>query len=334
MKILVCTNYHYYGDPRIVDPWFLPFTATPRQMGHQVHFLDHYAKARINKEILNDFFLSVVKNGGYDLVLIVLTQDEFQPEILDEAKKYTTLTAWNSDDDWRWADYSTQWYPHFTNMITTYRHIYEANKEKFSNLLLSQWACGGFYDGLNTPKDINFSFTGLSHGDRAKNIAYLNKKIPLLSFGRGTPPTNLSLKKKVKRVVAQLCRIPYEDNTLSGPKEVNGIWNRSKVTYTPLVASRGNSLQLKGRIFEMGLSGTVMLCDRHPAIDEFYMRNKEYVDYVTLDECAEKARWLLTHETERQKIAHAYYDRTKKEHLWEHRFKKIFQDLGLNKKTP
>ncbi|MDO8495029.1 MAG: glycosyltransferase [bacterium] len=329
MKILICTNYYYYGDPRIADPWFSAFTSIPRQMGHEVHFLDHYAQARINKEMFNDFFLSTIKHGGYDLVLIVLTQEEFRPEILEEAKKYTTLVGWNSDDDWRWEDYSKKWYPYFTNMITTYRHIYEAHKQNYPNLILSQWACPGFYDGSKVPKDIDFSFVGLTYGERGQQIRQINKHLPLLTFGRSTPATNLPLKKRIKRTIANLCRIPYEDNALSGPKEVNGTWNRSKITFTPLRASHGPGLQIKGRVFEMGLSGTVMLCDLNPALDEFYTRNQEYMDYTSLEECIEKARWLLAHETERQKISTAYYDRTRKEHLWEHRFKKIFADLNL-----
>ncbi len=332
MKILICTAYHYYNDPATEEQAFGPFTQIPKEMGHEVHFLDHVWYVATGKEMFNNFFRSVVKNGHYDLVFIQMTQDEFLPEVLDECKRYTCLVSWNSDDDWRWENYSRNWYPHFNFMFTTYRHIYEANRQKFPNLLLSQWACSGFFDGRGISKNIDFSFVGLTYGDRAKNIAYINKRIPLKTFGRNTRATSLPWKQKIKRAGARLLRIPFENNTLTGPEAVNEIWNRSRVCYTPLLASRGGRFQIKARVFEMGLSGAVMLCDRHPDLHEFYEPGKEYVEFEDNDDCIVKAKFLLSHENERRKIAQAYYVRTRKEHLWRHRFEKIFEETGLSVK--
>lgn len=91
----------------------------------------------------------------------------------------------------------------------------------------------------------------------------------------------------------------------------------------------GNGFQLKGRIFEMGMSRTVMLCNRFAALDEFYERNTEYVDFESIEECAEKAKYLLKNKEERRRIAKAYYNRTKAEHMWHHRFEKLFAEMGL-----
>jgi len=48
-----------------------------------------------------------------------------------------------------------------------------------------------------------------------------------------------------------------------------------------------------------------------------------------MDECIEKARYLLAHESERLSIAQKYYARTKAEHLWQHRYQILFKELGL-----
>lgn len=46
-------------------------------------------------------------------------------------------------------------------------------------------------------------------------------------------------------------------------------------------------------------------------------------------DCAQKAKFYLKHEAERVRITQAYYDRTKAEHLWQHRFTRLLQEIGL-----
>jgi spore maturation protein CgeB len=111
-------------------------------------------------------------------------------------------------------------------------------------------------------------------------------------------------------------------------EEINKIWNRSRVSYTPMESSRVPSiLQIKSRTFEMGLSGTLMLCNRSPNLDLYYDEGREYVGFDTLEECADKARYYLAHEAERAQIAMAYRRRTLAEHLWRHRFANLFADI-------
>ena len=328
MKILCCVPCHYYDHPKAIEPSFLYFTRIPEQMGHRVHAFDFIEQCRIDKERMNDFFLSIVKSGSYDLVMITTHNDEFSREILDEASRQCILMAWNSDDDWRWEDYSSQWCKHYTYMVTTYREIYEANKAEYPHLLLSQWACTGLWDGLNVEKEFDLSFVGQIYGDRAECIASIRQRMPIATFGKGTEPS-LSCKGHLKKRVAQFFRIPLQlDRTLKFD-EINNIWNRSKVSFTPLRSSRLNTLQIKSRVFDMGLSGTVMLCNRNPALHEFYEAGEEYVEFHDIKECVDKARYLLTHDTERRRIAEAYYRRTKAEHMWHHRFEKLFTAMGL-----
>ena len=90
-------------------------------------------------------------------------------------------------------------------------------------------------------------------------------------------------------------------------------------------------MQIKGRVFELGSTGTLMLCDRNPAIDEYYDRGKEYEDFDSLDECADKIRFYLAHEEARRRIAEAYYNRTKRQHMWEHRLQRLFSEIVVAK---
>jgi spore maturation protein CgeB len=83
--------------------------------------------------------------------------------------------------------------------------------------------------------------------------------------------------------------------------------------------------QVKGRVFELGSSGTLMLCDRNPMIEDYYKRGVEYDDFESVDEFVEKAEYYLAHEEIRARIGRAYHDRTVAEHLWQHRFAAILR---------
>jgi len=82
----------------------------------------------------------------------------------------------------------------------------------------------------------------------------------------------------------------------------------------------------------MGFSGTVMLCDKNPALYEFYEPEKEFVEFESMEECVEKAKHLLKNDAERKAIAMAYYNRTKQEHMFEYRFNALFKKMGLEAK--
>ncbi len=79
----------------------------------------------------------------------------------------------------------------------------------------------------------------------------------------------------------------------------------------------------------MGLSGTLMLAQSCEAMKRYYEPGKEFISYDSPEDCIEKVRFYLMREGLRQRIAQAYADRTRGEHLWDHRFTRIFRDLGL-----
>ena len=112
--------------------------------------------------------------------------------------------------------------------------------------------------------------------------------------------------------------------------DINDIWNRSRISYTPMEASVGaDLLQIKSRTFEQGLSGTLMVCRRSPNLELYYEPGKEFVPFDDLDDCVDKVKFYSQHESERARIARAYHDRTRAEHMWTHRFQKMFEDIGL-----
>jgi glycosyl transferase family 1 len=331
MKILVCSFYYYYGKTSVVEPQFYYLYKVPQTMGHEVDFFDYPTATKIDLHQMRRSFLAQVKGGNYDAVFIATFKDEFDHETLAQAKKYSTIIAWNSDDEWRWDNYSKERVGWYTFMITNSPSIYEDNKDKYTNLLHAQWACTGFWTGIDTKKDIDFSFAGQVYGIREKEIKYLAGKANLKAYGPGTGNFYFnknynSFKTKVKNLFLR----PVVPETVSF-ENINKIWNRTKISFTSLESSTSEVLQIKSRVFDMGLSGTVMLAPRTPYLDTYYEPNKEYIPFDNLADCVDKVKYYLKNETERSNIARAYTQRTKKEHMWKYRIHKILKETGLLK---
>ncbi len=77
------------------------------------------------------------------------------------------------------------------------------------------------------------------------------------------------------------------------------------------------------RLFEITGAGACMLTDRKQNIGELFEPGHEVVVYEDAQDCAEKARWLLAHESERAGIAAAGQRRTLAEHTFLHRGRRL-----------
>ena len=333
MKILSVVSRGYYGRSDAVEPMYLAFTDPLVGLGHQVDHFDHFRSNRlVGPARTGELFLEKVRSTHPDLILYqTACQDAGDiGEVVREAARWAPVAAWNSDDDVAWATQTSLMAPSFTFMYTTYPHIYEANRDRHPNLRLSQWGCYEGFADFDCPKDYDFTFAGQVYGSRARDCRILARQggLRVHGFMSGMVHTPAFLYwPGIRRVTARFPMIygrplPY--------REINAVWNRTRVSYTPMEASADATvLQIKSRAFEMGLSGTLMLCRLAPNLDRYYEPGKEFVVFENLDDCLDKARFYLGHEAERARIARAYHDRTRAEHLWTHRFTRMFAEIGL-----
>lgn len=337
MKVLSVVIKSYYkghdNPPDAVEPMYLAFTQPLVSLGHEMeHFDQVRTRAEQGRDACGEQFVARVKGGGFDLVLFqnqMGSDDWMPPEAIAEAGRHAPVVAWNTDDDWQWEDYTRHQARYFTFMATTYPHIYEANRAAYPNLLLSQWGCLDTYADHRRKKDLAFTFAGQIYGSRADECRFLRRRAGLKTFGVGSLEVNYPIlfRHRVRRFASKV--IDLRDKAMPF-REVNQIWNRSRVSYTPMGASVDpKMLQIKSRAFEMGLSGTLMLCQLSPNLERYYEPGKEFVAFDGLEDCVEKAKYYLRREAERAKIAAAYYERTLAEHLWQHRFQQLFNQVGL-----
>jgi spore maturation protein CgeB len=333
MRILSVVGKQYYGRSDAVEPMYLEFTDPLIDMGHTV---DHFDHAELSQEYgfigCGERFVDQVKKNRYDAVLYQTAGiDRMDRNAIREAGNYAPIVAWNSDDDWQWESYSRHLIKYFTFMITTYPHVYEANRDRHKNLLLSQWGCYSRYADFGRRKDLDFTFAGLFYGNRVQECRYLQKAAGLEVFGLGSG----MVRHKYIFYFHRLRALASRRATLYGLplnyNDVNAIWNRSRISYTPMGASvdPNKNLQIKSRAFEMGLSGTMMICQQPPFFERYYEPGKEFIPIYHVEDCVGKVKHYLKHEADRYRIAEAYYKRTQAEHLWQHRFQQIFSDIGL-----
>lgn len=328
MRILSVTCKGYYGSNAATEPIYLYFTLPLQTMGHEVETFDHVLMGRtVGESRCTDLLVEKIHAGSFDLVLYQNT-GERQPldtSALADLSRRICIAAWNSNDDWQW-EYTSRLASHFTYMVTTYPSVYETNAKTCTNLVLSQWGCLGAYSEPSRAKDIDFSFAGAIYGVRNAACRYLRHEAGLVCFGRGSRLLNLGLP-----YFRGAFKFPWLSGASIDFKQINDVWNRSRISYCPMQGGpSGAVLSLKSRTFDMGLSGTLMLCEHSPDLERYYSPGTECITFETLEDCAEKARWYSAHEPERSRIAHNYHERTRKEHLWDHRFIDMFIHFGLN----
>ena len=156
-------------------------------------------------------------------------------------------------------------------------------------------------------KTIDVSFVGQCYGDRPEIIQKLNDcGICVEAYGYGWPNGPLSTEEMVKMYSRSNINLGF-----------GGV-----VDYT-------NTYCLKGRDFEIPMSGGLYLTQRHPELKRFYDLNKEIVAYTDFDDMVEKIQHLLSHPEKAEMIRKQGRQRALNEHSWEMRFEKIFYLMGL-----
>lgn len=87
------------------------------------------------------------------------------------------------------------------------------------------------------------------------------------------------------------------------------------------------------RCFETLATGSFLLTDWVPSIDELFEDGKHLVLYRSMDECIEKAKYYLSHDEERERIAQAGYEHVMKNHTIQHRVNVILNTHLKSRRT-
>lgn len=157
------------------------------------------------------------------------------------------------------------------------------------------------------PKIIGVSFVGQCYGGRPEVIRRLAQYgIQVETYGEGWPRGPLSTEEMVK------------------------IYSRSQINLGfGGIAGHKDMFCLKGRDFEIPMSGGLYLTEYHPELERAYDLQNEIVPYTGFDDLLAKIRYLLSNPGKAEEIRGKGHQRARNEHTWEGRFGKIFNLMGL-----
>ena len=89
-------------------------------------------------------------------------------------------------------------------------------------------------------------------------------------------------------------------------------------------------MQIRLRDFEVPMSGGFYMVEYMEELEEFFEIGKEVVCYSGAEDLADKIKYYLAHDNEREKIRRAGYARCLRDHTWKKRFAQVFEEMGLS----
>jgi|WetSurMetagenome_2_1015567.scaffolds.fasta_scaffold195354_1 spore maturation protein CgeB len=267
-------------------------------------------------------------------------------KIITEKSGSKTLT-WISDDHWQFHKYSKHLAPFLHWLVTTDADaIPKYHKIGRKNVILSQWACNHFAcQPLDLPKIYDVTFIGAAHGNRKKIIAKIKREgINVKCWGSGWPEGRVSDEEMIKIISQSKINLNFTKSSGTFWKELALIflrrnydrsvginnprrWVDNIKSLPPSIWSK----QIKGRNFEIPGLGVFFLTEYVNHLEDYYKIGEEIECFDNPRELADKIKYYLAHDKEREKIAKAGRERTMKDHTYEKRFNQIFKIIGLIK---
>lgn len=222
------------------------------------------------------------------------------------------------------------------------------------------------YKPYDLPGEYDVTFVGQAYGDRPAYIRYLlDQEIDVRVWGYGWKRTSPGpggeqgpgLFKRVSRAAGKLLypegrrvlrrnlltllgarpAIVLPEDRLGGPLsdiELIRMFSRSKInlgfsTCGDTHEREERIVQVRLRDFEVPMSGGFYMVEYLEELEEFFEIGKEIVCYRSREDLAEKIKYYLSHDAEREAIRRAGYERCLRDHTWQKRFATAFREMRL-----
>lgn len=330
MKILLVCMEHDYGDPRRGHSYeYVNFFLSLRDLGHEVVLFDYMTElAQIGKAAMNQKLLSIVQSIRPDLAMFSLYTDQFVPETVKQLGQYTRTLCFFHDDTWR-VEFSQFWARQF-DYFTTPDVYGEARYAALGlpNAIHFPFGCNeAVYRKTDAKTRYDISFVGGWDVYREWLIKRLrNAGFTVRVAGHRWPEGILSHEQMVDWFNESRINLNMSNSTS---------WDARYLLSSPRalvkqIRSPKNIEQLKARHFEINGCGGFQLSYYVEGLERQYEIGKEIAIYTDPDDLIAKAKFYLANEALRAEIAEAGFNRTKKNHLFHHRFHYVFQRMGLS----
>jgi len=277
-----------------ISPGMIWYYGILENMGYEVVYSSY-------EDYNSDEFYYSIKDYNPDFV-IHPAYDKIHTEFL-KLREFTKVYVLQSDDRWRYADFSRYWIPIVDGVITYEGELknYMSDGLKEENFCKFRWSFNPNTmnnDVIEKPSSLayNISHTGGLHGNREKMINEFNQK------GK-----NINVFKDIQ----------YE--------QTKNVWSNSTYSLCLTMNSTNQTRELKGRVVEIP-NFAVLLTEPFPEMEKYYEMDKECVLFNSVDEAIEKMKKI-----EKDKSYIEIYS-TGKKRLWSentvyHEFDKIMPKI-------
>lgn len=189
------------------------------------------------------------------------------------------------------------------------------------------------------------TFVGQAYGDRPDYLKFLREAgIDVRVWGMNwplhqTPPLPRRLWRWGRRAlgIQRPAFLTFPPDVLGGPLpdlDMIQMFSRSKINlgFSTCGSTHLNGeriLQVRLRDFEVPMSGGFYMVEYMEELAEFFEIGKEVVCYDGPQDLADKIKYYLAHDDEREQIRKAGYQRCLRDHTWQKRLGTAFQEMGL-----
>jgi hypothetical protein len=318
---IIALYHHYNWENEALKPSLQKFGRVRHydwfdDFNHQDKDWHKVLKKKMNEDLINRVNIWMAEEKA-DAIFAYLSGELVEPETLKEIRthnvpminlalndkehfvgKIRNSRAWGARDICRHFDLC--WTSTEDSLI---KYCVEGARPVY----LPEGANPQIHKPCNVEKSIDVSFVGQCYGNRAAVInALKDKDIAVKAYGWGWPDGPLSTEEMVK------------------------VYSQSKINLGfGGVAGHSDTFCLKGRDFEIPMSGGLYLTEDHPELARVFRPGEEILTYSGIDDLVAKIKYYLAHPGEAEEIRKKGYERSLREHTWEMRFAKIFRLLGI-----
>lgn len=288
------------------------------QMTDIPHEKDWYAQKAQKNELMLEFVAKTVKENKIDVIVCYLTGHSTTIQVLQKIRSYGIPMINESLDDERkfrnkigkdgtrkglknvckYFDLSLT-----TSKSAIVKYLVEGGKPMYKDYAGNE----KIYRKLGLEKKYDVAFVGADYGVRRKYVEYLrNNGVEVYTKGNG-----------------------WEEG-FSKPDEMIEIFNQARIVLGfSTVGKNDDIFILKGRDFEVPLTGSFYLTGYHEELEEYFDIGDDIDTYRSNEELLTKVRYYLEHEAQREAIAHHGYEKCLKNYTAKKSYEKVFGYLGL-----
>lgn len=136
------------------------------------------------------------------------------------------------------------------------------------------------------------------------------------------------LMERLKKEFKELIFVHDTRKKILKESEMVDAYRDSWLAIDDAIASNGKNMQINARVFEGSSYGCLVLTKPNTSILKYFKLNKEILFWRNVLELTSIIKNIQKNPEGYRKLAYLAYNRTKREHLYEHRFKEIFKFIN------